>query len=153
MIRVSTRREPVTVSLPAPYADVTVTLRRLTSADFAEARQAAQSLISDDARLMVLMAEHELLPNRNSPKAWKRLKDTDPLAYVATLSGIGVWVAAVECGIRGIDGWTGILTDDGKPAPVERQILETLFLDEAFSSAVMNQLDQAARILVVEGKP
>lgn len=153
MIRVSTNREPVTVSLRAPYNGVEITFRRLTSADFAEARQAADALIRDDSRLMVLMAEHELLPGRNSPKAWKRLKDQDPLRYAATLTGIGVWVAAVECGIRGIDAWTGILGDDGGPAPVSRAVLEVLMLDETFSQQVMAELDQAARILVVEGKP
>lgn len=153
MIRVSTTREPVTVSLRAPYDGVEITLKRLTSADFAEARQAAQSLIQDDARLMVLMAEHDLLPGRNSPKAWKRLKDQDPVAYAATLTGIGVWVAAVECGLRGIEGWTGILGDDDRPAPVNRTVLEVLMLDEAFSQQVMAELDRAARILVVEGKP
>lgn len=153
MIRVSTVREPVTVSLKAPFTGVEITLKRLTSADFAEARQAADALIRDDARLMVLMAEHELLPDRNSPKAWRRLKDKDPMRYAATLTGIGVWVAAVECGIRGIDSWTGITGDDGLPAPVSRAALEVLMLDEAFSQQVMAELDQAARILVIEGKP
>ena len=153
MIRVSTNREPVTISLRAPYQGVEITLKRLTSADFAEARQAADALIRDDARLMVLMAEHELLPARNSPKAWKRLKDQDPVRYAATLTGIGVWVAAIECGLRGIESWTGIIADDGKPAPVSRAVLEVLMLDEVFSQQVMAELDQAARILVLEGKP
>jgi hypothetical protein len=153
MIRVSTVREPVTVSLKPPFKGVEITLKRLTSADFAEARQAAEALVRDDARLMVLMAEHELLPDGNSPKAWKRMKDRDPMAYAATLTGISVWVAAVECGLRGITGWTGVLGDDGAPAPVNRPTLEVLMLDEAFSQQVMAELDQAARILVVEGKP
>jgi hypothetical protein len=81
------------------------------------------------------------------------MKDKDPIQYAAFISGIAVWLAAVECGIRGILSWTGIEGDDKQPAPVSREVLEVLMLDEGFSQQIMNHLDAAARILVVEGKP
>lgn len=152
MIRVSTSREPVTVSLAAPYGDVTVTLNRLTSVEYGEAHQAVQAILRNDAELLNLMVQHDLLP-KGGVKAWKAMRDRDVLRYAAFLSGIGVWLAAVECGVRGIVSWEGIVGDDCQPAPVTREVLEVLMLDEAFSSQVMSRLDEAARILAVEGKP
>lgn len=152
MIRIATSREPVTEPLSVPYGDVTVTLNRLTSADFGEAHQATQAILRNDAALLNLLVQHDLLP-AGGVKAWKAMKDRDALRYAAFLSGIGVWLAAVECGVRGIVSWTGILGEGRLPAPVTREVIEVLMLDEAFSNQVMARLDSAARILVTEGKP
>ncbi|ADL00700.1 hypothetical protein [Brevundimonas subvibrioides] len=151
MIRIGTNREPVTVTLRPPYGDVTVTLKRLTTSHYGEAQQAAQAILRNDAELLNLLVKHDLLPE-GGVKAWKRMKDKDVMAYAAFLSGIGVWLGAVECAVRGISEWTGILGEDGKPAAVEREIIETLMLDEALSHQITTQLDQAARILFVEGE-
>lgn len=152
MIRIGANREPVTVSLRPPYGDVTVTLKRLTTADYGEARQAAHAILRNDAALIVLLAKHDLLPE-GGVKVWKRMKDDDVLAYAAFLSGIGVWLGAVECALRGVRSWTGILDAKGRPAAVDRENLETLMLDEGLSTVLMAELDQAARILFVEGEP
>ena len=152
MIRIGANREPVTVTLKPPYGDVTVTLKRLTTADYGEARQAAHAILRNDAALINLLVEHSLLP-AGGVKGWKRMKDDDVLAYAAFLSGVGVWLGAVECAIRGVRAWTGIVDSNGQPAPVDRENLETLMLDEALSTVLMNELDKAARILFVEGEP
>ena len=151
MIRICATRDPVTVPLRPPYSDVTVTLKRLTTADYGEARQAAHAILRNDATLIGLLAKHDLLPE-GGVKAWKRMKDEDVLAYAAFLSGIGVWLGAVECAIRGVQTWTGILDSKGKLAAVDRENLETLMLDEALSAVLMDELDKAARILFVEGE-
>ena len=152
MIRIATSREPVEERLSGPYADVTVTLNRLTSADFGEAHQATQAILRNDAALLNLLVQHDLLP-KGGVRGWKSMKDQDALGYAAFLSGIGVWLAAVECGVRGVASWTGIVGEDRLPAPVSRDVIEVLMLDEAFSNQVMARLDLAARILVTEGKP
>lgn len=151
MIRIGATREPVTVTLKPPYGDVTVTLKRLTTADYGEARQATHNTLRNDAALINLLVKHDLLPD-GGVKAWKRMKDEDVLAYAAFLSGIGVWLGAVECAIRGVQSWTGIVDGEGQPAPVDRENLETLMLDEALSTAFMEELDKAARILFREGE-
>ncbi|MBJ7485963.1 hypothetical protein [Brevundimonas sp.] len=151
-IVVSLIREPVTVPLTGAYAGVTVTLRRLTTPDYAEAQQAAQAIIQDESKLLPLLIEHGLLPE-GKLKAWKRKKETDPISYARFLTGVAMWVGAVECGVKGIDSWTGILGEDRKPAPVHRDVIEVLMLDEHFSSQVTAELDKAARILAIEGKP
>lgn len=152
MIRLSTNREPVTVPLRAPYADVTVTLRRLTSADYGEAQQAARAILRNDAELLPLLVKHDLLP-KGGVKGWKAMKDSDPVAYAGFLSGIGIWVGAVECGVRGVSAWTGVVDDDRHPVPVSRDAIETLMLDEALCNDLMGELDRAARILAIEGEP
>ncbi len=152
-IVVALSREPVTVSLTGAYVGVTVTLRRLTTPDYAEAQQAAQAIIQDESKLLPLLIEHGLLPE-GKLKNWKRMKTSDPARYAAFLSGVAVWVGAVECGVKGIDAWTGILGEDRKtPAPLCREVLEVLMLDDHFSSQVTSELDKAARILAIEGKP
>lgn len=152
MIRIATNREPVTVHLRPPYGDVGITLRRLTSADYGEARQAAQAILRNDAELLNLLVKHDTLP-AGGVKGWKRMKDDDALSYAAFLSGVGIWIGSVECALRGVLAWTGVVAEDGSPVPVSRDALETLMLDEALSSQVMAELDKAARILIIEGEP
>ncbi len=152
MIRIGTNREPITVRLRPPYGDVEVTLKRLTTADYGEARQASQAILRNDGELVNLLVAHDLLP-AGGIKAWKTMKDRSPVAYAAFLSGIGIWLSCVECGVRGIQGWSGVVDEAGAPAPVSREVIEVLMLDEALSSQLMAELDQAARILFVEGKP
>lgn len=152
MIRVGSRREPISVVLRPPYADVTVTLKRLTTADYGEARNAAMAILRDDGALLPLLVEHDLLPP-GGIKGWKAMKDNDAMSYASFISGVGVWLGSVECAVRGIVSWSGVIGDDGQPAPVTRATLETLMLDDALSTRLMNHLDQAARILLVEGEP
>ena len=65
MIRIGATRDPVTVVLKPPYGDVTVTLKRLTTADYGEARQAAHAILRNDAVLINLLVKHDLLPEHS----------------------------------------------------------------------------------------
>lgn len=151
MIRVSTHREPVTVTLPPPYSDVTVTLKRLTSIDYGEARHAAQATIRDTGALLELLIKHDRLPP-GGIRAWKTMKDKDPAGYANFMSGVGGWLAAVEGGLRGIEAWTGVVDGGGQPALIDRETLEVLMLDEGLCAQLMGELDRTARILLTEGE-
>lgn len=151
-IRVAARLDPVTRQLRPPYQAVTVTVRRLRSPEWATAKDAALSILRNDAELLNLLVKHDLLP-AGGVRGWKRMKDEDPTAYAAFLTGVGMWLTAVECGLVGITAWTGIDTEDGKPAPVEREVLEGLLLDEALSDQLMQVMTEAARLFIAEGEP
>ncbi|MBX9707052.1 MAG: hypothetical protein K2X61_03865 [Caulobacteraceae bacterium] len=153
MIRLSLNREPVTVRLRPPLADIELTLRRLTTVDFNEARQAARVLCNNSGKLQELMSEYQLLPGDNSLTDWKRMRTQDPLAYSAHLLGVEIWVSSVECAVRGIVAWTGLVGDDGKPLPVSRPAIEALMLVNDVADQILSQLDQAAQLIILEGKP
>nr|DAQ12750.1 MAG TPA: hypothetical protein [Caudoviricetes sp.] len=151
-IRVALKLGPVTKSLRFPYADVTITARRLRTPEWDSARDAAQAILRNDAELLNLLAKHDLLP-KGGVRGWKRMKDNDPVAYAQYLIGIGMWLTAVECALVGVVDWTGIKTEDGAPAPIDRDILEVLLLDEALSDQVLGVVTEAAQLLIVEGEP
>ena len=125
---------------------------RLRSPEWDSARDAAQAILRNDAELLNLLVKHELLPE-GGVRGWKRMKDTDPVAYAQYLIGIGMWLTSVECALVGVIAWTGINTEDGVPAPVDREILEVLLLDEALSDQILSVVTEAAQLLIVEGEP
>lgn len=149
---VSLLKGPVTRPLPPPYAGVTVTLRRLRSPEWQSAYEAAMTTLRDDAALLNLLVEHDLLPD-GSVKRWKRMKDFEPLEYAEFLAGVGQWLSAVECSLKGLVEWKGLSLLGGAPAPVTREVLEVLLLDDALRGAVMSVLTEAGRLLIVEGEP
>lgn len=151
-VRVELKTGPVTKALRAPYADVTVTARRLRTPEWDSARERAQAIIRDDAALLNLLVKHELLPN-GSLKEWKRLKDREPIRYAQYLMGVAMWLTAVECALIGVTGWTGIEVEKGVTAPLDREVLEVVLLDEALSDQIMGVVTEAARLLIVEGEP
>jgi hypothetical protein len=150
---VSARTGVVTRPLKGQYASVTVTLRRLRSTEWEAAREAAQSVIRDDGKLLPLLVEHDLLP-KGGVKGWKRMRDAEPIQYALFLTGVAMWLTAVECGLAGIESWTGVASDrQGTPAPVGRAMLEVLMLDDQFSQQVMALLTEASVLVILEGKP
>lgn len=151
-VRVSLKQGPVTKPLRYPYADVTITARRLRSPEWDSARDAAQAILRNDAELLNLLVKHDLLPE-GGVRGWKRMKDTNPVAYAQYLIGIGMWLTSVECALVGVIAWTGINTEDGAPAPIDREILEVLLLDEALSDQILSVVTEAAQLLIVEGEP
>lgn len=151
-VRVSLKMDAVTRTLRSPYQSVTVTVRRLRSPEWDSARHAAHSILQDDARLLELLIKHELLPE-GGVRGWKRIKDKDPVAYAEYLVGISMWLAAVEAALIGVESWTGISTEDGVLAPISRDVMEALMLDEALSDQIMAVLTEAALLLVREGEP
>lgn len=151
-VRVETKTGPVTKSLRAPYSDVKVTVRRLRTPEWDSAREAAQAVLRNDAKLLPLLIEHDLLPP-GGVKAWRRLRDHEPMKYTQSLIGVAMWLTAVEAALVGVISWEGINTADGGPAPVTREVLEVLCLDDALSGQIMDVLGEAARLLIIEGKP
>lgn len=151
MIRVSLKTDPVTRSLPGLYGGASVTVRRLRSPEWSSARVAAQAILQDDSQLLPLLVEHDLLPE-GGVRGWKRMRDDNPAAYAVFLAGVQQWLTAVECALAGVSAWTGIMTEDG-PAPITREVLHALFLDETLRDLFMDTLTEAALLLVVEGEP
>lgn len=150
---VSLRTEPETRKLAVPFDNVTVTVKRLRTPEWEAAREAAQAIVRDDAKLWPLLVEHDLLP-KGGLKALKRQRETDPLEYLAALSGIVVWLTSVECALAGLLSWEGIKDQaTGKDMPVTREVLEALLLDDRMSGQLMAILTDVARLLVIEGKP
>lgn len=151
-VRVSLKTGPVTKTLRAPYSGVTVTVRRLRSPEWDSARERAQAIVRNDADLLNLLAKHDLLPN-GSLREWKRLKDKDPVRYAEFIIGIAMWLTAVECALVGVVEWTGIEVEKGVTAPLDREVLEVVLLDETLSDQIMGVLTEAARLLIIEGEP
>ena len=143
MIRIALNREPVTVPLKGPFAGCSVTLRRLTSNVFAEAKDAAVALLRDKSRLVELLEQYDLRPEGR--------KIRDLTADPEFMAGIGEWLGAVECGVRAITGLDGFRDETGKPIQPSREALEVLFLNEPFLRQVLPQIDAAAQLLVLEG--
>ena len=100
-VRVALKLGPVTKALRFPYADVTITARRLRTPEWDSARDAAQAILRNDADLLNLLVKHDLLP-KGGVRGWKRMKDNDPVAYAQYLIGIGMWLTAVECALVGV---------------------------------------------------
>lgn len=151
-VRVSLKTGPVTKTLRAPYSGVTITVRRLRSPEWDSARERAQAIVRNDADLLNLLAKHDLLPN-GSLREWKRLKDKDPVRYAEFIIGIAMWLTAVECALVGVVEWSGIEVEKGIAAPLDREVLEVVLLDEALSDQIMGVLTEAARLLIIEGEP
>lgn len=146
-VSIAVGREPVTEDLDGPFTGCTITLKRLTSNQFAEARSAAVALIQDRGKLFILMEEHGLRPEG------RRLGDL--VKDIQFMAGVGEWIAAVECGVRAIKSWTGFMDgqgEDAQPLPVTREVLEAAFLNEVFLRQVMPLIDRAANLIVSEGK-
>ena len=152
MIRVALKKDPVTKALVGQYRGATITVRRLRTPEWTRARSAAQAILQNDAELLPLLVEHDLLPE-GGVRGWKRMRDDDPSSYASFISGVSGWLTAVECALVGVSGWEGFATDDGVPAPITREVLQALFLDEALSDQVMAVLTEAALLLIVEGEP
>ncbi len=151
-IRVALKKDPVTKSLRGLYTGASVTVRRLRSPEWHSARAAAQAVLQNDAELLPLLVEHDLLPE-GGVRGWKRMRDDDPAAYSDYLIGISAWLTAVECALVGVSSWIGFTLDDGAPAPISRDVLRSLFLDEKLSDQIMAVLTEAAVLLIVEGEP
>lgn len=151
-VRIALKTGPVERRLRAPYSDVVITARRLRTPEWEAARDAAQAILRNDAELLPLLMEHDLLP-KGGVRAWRRMKDEAPADYAMSLVGISMWLTAVECALAGVESWTGLSLEDGTPAPVTREVLLVLLLDQTVSDQIMSVVTEAARLLIVEGEP
>lgn len=144
MIVIALNREPVIHPLTGPFAGASVTLRRLTSNEYEEARAAALILLRDRSKLVELLERHDLRP--------KGRKLDAILSDVDFMMGVGEWIAAVECGVRAISDWSGFVDQDRQPLPPTRAAMEAVFLSQPFLDQVRPAMDAAAQLLVIEGK-
>lgn len=144
MIVIALNREPVVHALTGPFAGASVTLRRLTSNEYEQARAAALSVIRDRSQLVELLERHDLRP------AGRKLAEI--LADVDFMMGVGEWIAAVECGVRAISAWDGFSDETGQAIGPTRAALEAAFLSQPFLDQVRPAMDAAAQLLVIEGK-
>lgn len=151
-VRVDLKTDPVEKRLRTPYADVTITARRLRSPEWDTAREKALAIVRNDAELLNLLVKHELLPE-GGVRGWKRMKDDDPVAYTQFIVGVSMWLTAVECALVGVSAWAGIEVEAGVTAPITRDVLEVVLLDDALSDQIMAVVTEAARLLIVEGEP
>lgn len=144
---IALNREPMTFPLTGGFEGCTVTLRRLTSNEFAEARNAALALLADKGALFTLLEEMDLRP--------KGRRMGDLIKDAQFMAGVGEWLGAVECGVKAISAWTGFMDGtgpDAQPLPVTREVLQAAFLNEHLMRQVTPLIDRAANLVVQEGK-
>lgn len=146
MIQINLDRSPLEVRLSGSFDGVRLTLRRLTSVSFAQARAATMNIISDPERLETVMVANDLLPD-GGIGAWRRMRADQPERHAAFLGGVSGWIGQVECATRAIADWTGIATADGKPVPVSREAVESLMLNEDACRQIGEAIDRAAVLI------
>lgn len=146
MISINLDRSPVEVGLSGAFDGVQLTLRRLTSVSFAQARAATMNIVSDAERLETVMVANDLLPD-GGVEAWRRMGADHPERHAAFLGGVSVWIGQVECATRAIADWTGIATADGEPVRVSREAIESLMLNEDACRQIGEAIDRAAVLI------
>lgn len=163
MIRLALKGGSVEVPLTGHFSGLTLTLRRLPSNEFATAQRKALSWLRDKGKVAAFIERHDMLPP-DAPGLIKIQADAN------FMGGLGVLFASIECGVRAIEAWSGLLGADNQPIEIEkgslelpeqaddpiptaRLALETLFLDEHFQRQADHHIGELARIVVVEGKP
>lgn len=146
MIRLSLLTAPVEVDLAAAgYPGVSLTLRRLTAPELAEARDATVSILREARKGLEALKPYGL---DGADAAGQRLNPADPDQMIRA----GTLVGGVEIAVRAIQAWTGITLDEaGTLAPISRETLSILLQDDAIQRRIMKEVEAAARILVTEG--
>jgi len=144
MIRIACDTDPVVVTC----AGASISLRRLRPGAFSGATEASSEILADDDRLEQTMDAHGLFP-AGGVDEWRLLKAADPQRYAETMTGLGLWLGAVECAERAIVSWEGLIVEGGAPAPLNRRTVEALMLDPKFSEDILKAID-AARPVITE---
>lgn len=144
MIRLSLLRGPVEADLSDLYPGLKVTLRRLTSPEIGEARDAALEVLRQAREGLEALEVYGLA---GEDVHGRRLNPTDPHQMLRA----GMLVGQVEIAVRAIEAWEGVCLEDGEVAPVNRETLSLLLLDDAISRRLMREIEQACRVLISEG--
>ena len=138
-IVLSTLTAPVTVDLSEVLPGVTVRLKRLTSPEFRAAQDRAMAAVRRLGAGEEVAADYNLpFVNRLSP---------------AEMAQAGHHLGLVEVAQAAILGWTGVLLEDGSPAPVDRDTLSVFMLHHEAASRLSLEITKAARILRVSPDP
>ena len=138
-IVLSTLTAPVTVDLGDVLPGVTVRLKRLTSPEFRAAQDRAVAAVRRLGAGEEVAATYNLpFVNRLSP---------------AEMAQAGHHLGLVEVAQAAILGWTGVLLEDGAPAPVNLDTLSVFMLHQEAASRLSLEITKAARILRVTSDP
>lgn len=144
MIVLRTLRDPEWVDFSQRYAGVRILIRRLTTLEMREARsQAVQTLKAVESNLDALKPYGLHTPDATGVRL--ALTSEDQMARVGRLIG------SVEVAIRAIEAWEGIADEGGALAPVTRETLSVLLMDDGMETHLIREVDRLARILVQEG--
>lgn len=151
MITIRTLRGPVQADFSdyfgLPEGSVWIRLRRLTSVELDQARRVAIQVIAKVGQATSALADYGL---DGEDTNGVRISVHD----VGQMSRVGRLVEVVEVAKSAIIEWAGFTLDGegGPPAPVDRQTLAVLLLDDGFERRLSAEIERAARILVAEGK-
>lgn len=144
MIRLSLMTAPVEADLSDLYPGVKVTLRRLRSPELGEARDATNEVLRAAREGLEALKAYGL---DGEDASGRRLNPLDPHQMIRA----GMLVGQVEIAVRAIEAWEGITLEDGAIAPVSRETLSLLLLDDAIARRLMHEIERACRVLVSEG--
>lgn len=144
MIVLSLLKGPVECDLGDLYPGLKVTLRRLTSPELAEARDAALTVLRQARNGLEALSPYGL---DGEDVNGQRLNPLDEAQMIRA----GALVGAVEIAVRGLIGWEGVSLQGGEVAPINRETLSILLLDDALSRRLLKELEAASRVLVTEG--
>lgn len=145
MIRISLMTGPVDVPLDDLLPGLSLRVNRLNSMDFALARDRADTAVQNLREGLSALAEYGL----HQPDAvGERLDVTDQ----AQMFRIGHLIFSTELALLAVASWIGPVLEDGKPAPVCRETLSRLLMDERVEQRVLKEIGAAAQIVVAEKK-
>lgn len=125
---------------------VKLVVERLDSTQLAAARERALKSVKALSDGMTALAVYGL-DQTDATGATVNLADPDQMARIGALIG------AVEVCVDGVKSWNITLDKDAtEPAPITREALAVLLMDDKVQNRIMAEIHAAARILVAEGK-
>lgn len=144
MIRLSLLGGTVEADFSALYPGFKVQLLRLTTLELSVARRTAMRVLEKARDGVEGLAPYGLA----TPDAAGMKLDTSDLDQ---MTGVGELVGAVECCLLAFKSWEGVELEDGSVAPITRETLSLLLMDDTLRRYAVGKIDQAARVLVTEG--
>lgn len=145
MIVISLLREPVEVDFSDLLPGVKMVLRRLTSMDFALARDRAESAVKSLGG-GIATAHAYGLDSADAVGTHLNLTDAEMMLRIGGL------VASVEIAMLAIESWSGITIEGGKTAAIERALLTQLLMEDAVETRLLAEVTRLARIVLLEKK-
>lgn len=141
------RTEPVLVDLTDLVPGLKISVRPCTSLILIIAQRRMADALEAARNASMSLASYGF---DRMDASGARLDPADPNQML----GIGEIIATVEVGMVAIAGWEGVSIQKGKkkvPAPINRETLTALFLDNRVRSRMRREFDAASRVLVSEG--
>lgn len=126
------------------YPGVAYRLRRLPTQEMQAARSAAMAVLQQAREGMDALAPYGF-DGADANRVRINLRDPEQML------GVGFVVGAVEVMLRALEGWEGVQTEEGEPAPIDRRYLSVLLQDDNESTFLLSRVDELSRLLVTEG--